>query len=403
MNRILLRMSRIIGLSFLCASMLLFTGCWDQMELNDLALITAAAIDKKGESVELTVQVFTPKPPEGGGMSGGSQGGGSSGGQTFVRSAVGVSIADAMSKLQEKLPRFIFWGQSDLFIIGSDLARKGIRSHIDFLVRHPQVRENILVFISDKKAKRALELFPPLERSSSEVLRELTKSGIGMKVTLSDIVQTLRGDTGAVALPWIEELPPQSKQDDVKTIPYITGTAVFKKDKLVGHIDKHTTRGVLWLRNDIRFSTVTVSPKEAPGSISTRLLRVHSRLIPKIENGRWMITLKAETEHNVVQNGTNLDMMNPKFVKMIEKDLENDIRRRAQKAVKQVQYEHKADIFGFADAFHRKYPKEWNELKIPWEEKFPEVEVKYDIKALIRRPGKSTVPAGMRENEVRQK
>ena len=57
--------------------------------------------------------------------------------QTLVRSAKGITIADAMAKLQEKLPRHIFWGHSEVFIFNRELAMDGIADHIDFILLTP--------------------------------------------------------------------------------------------------------------------------------------------------------------------------------------------------------------------------------------------------------------------------
>jgi spore germination protein KC len=396
------KITRVFAVFSLFPSLLLLSGCWDRAEVNDLALITAAGIDKKSDNtIELSVQVFVPKSTSTQGMTSGGTGGGAME-QTMVRSADGITFADAMMKLQEKLPRTIFWGHDEIFVIGSELAREGIRPFLDFMIRHPQIRQSAYIFISKKKAKRQLELMPTLERSSSEVLREMARSGIGMEVSLKDVIQRLSGDAGAVGLPWIEELPAEPGQSGLKTSPYISGTAVFKKDKMVGHINDELTRGVLWLRDEIKQAMITVKPEEAEGFISMKLLRGNTRLIPKIENGKWKITLMVETEDDIVQNGTNLRLMNPKFTRMLEKEVETDIQNRVQEALDQVQINMKADILGFADAFHRKYPGKWRKEKERWDEIFPEVEVNFDIKAKVRRPGMSNNPAGLQPNEVRR-
>ena len=44
---------------------------------------------------------------------------------TYTASQTGKNIADALSKLQGKLPREIFWGQCKVFIFGEELAKKG--------------------------------------------------------------------------------------------------------------------------------------------------------------------------------------------------------------------------------------------------------------------------------------
>jgi spore germination protein KC len=403
------KMARILFIISFCVSTLLLSGCWDRTEINDLAVITAAGIDTKTDkTIQLSVQVFIPRAAGGGQQGGGGGGGGggsggSSGGQTFVRSAEGVTVADAMSRLQEKLPRLIFWGHNEVFIFGRKMAEEGIHGSVDFMIRHPQVREGAYVFVSAKSAKEMLELLPPLERSSSEVLRELAKSQIELKVTLKDLSQRMTGDSGAVALPWIEQLPPEQGKPAKETVPYITGTAVLKKDKLVGHINDKVTRGVLWFRNEIKSAVVTASPKKTEGTVSLKQLRAHTQLIPKIENGTWKIILKGRTEEDIIQNDTNLDFMNPKFVKKLEGDIEENVKIRAQGALDQMQKKMKADIFGFANAFHREYPKEWSKVKDRWDEIFPKVEVTFEIEAHVRRPGMATVPAGLPDKEVKHK
>ncbi|BBH19124.1 germination protein [Paenibacillus baekrokdamisoli] len=396
---------KVLHLVSLSITLMLLTGCWDREEVNDLALVMAAGFDKKNDkTIELSIQVFIPRAAGGGGgMAGGGSGGGGGGaGQTLVRSAEGTTIADAMSKLQEKLPRRIFWGHCEVFVIGEKIAKKGIREHIDFIMRDPEPRERADVFVSKGKAKAVMELLPPLERSSAEVLRELAKTRIGMKTTVNDLAQMLTGDAGTAALPWLEILPPEPDKEK-QTIPYITGTAVFKKDKMVGRMDDKVTRGLLWLRNEIKIATVTIKPKEADGHISMRLLRSKTELIPEIKDKKWIMTVRIETEDDVVQNTTNLNLTNPKFVKKIENDLNENIERRVKMALAQGQHKFNADIFGVADAFHRKYPKQWNEAKEHWDEIFPEIEVNIEAKARILRPGMSSEGAVRPEKEVKKK
>lgn len=375
------------------------------MEVNDLALIMATAIDKKDDkTIELSVQVFIPRASGGGAnMTGGSSGGSGAAQQTLVISEEGTTIADAMTRLQEKLARRIFWGHAEVFIIGEKLAKEGIRDHVDFIMRDPEPRERADIFVSNGTAKAVLELLPLLERSSSEVLREMAKTRIGMKTTIKDLAEMLAGDTGAAALPWVEILPPKPNKKANQTIPYIFGTAVFKKDKMVGKIDDRVTRGLLWVRNEIKLAIVTVSPKEAAGQVSSRLLHSHTKLIPEIKDNKWSMTVKIETEDDVLQNTTNLSLSNPKYVNLIEKYLQEDIERRAKLAIAKGQKEFHTDIFGFADAFHQKFPKQWKTAKDRWDEIFPEIEVNVDAKAKIVRSGMTSEEAVRPKKEVRKK
>ncbi len=390
-----------------CLVVLLQSGCWDRVEVNDLTLIMAAGLDKKDDKISLSVEVFVPKPSGGGGggNESGESGKGTSGAtaQTLVRSAEGVTLADAMAKLQEEFPRRIFWGHCEIFIFGEQLAREGFRDHIDFMMRESGPRERADVFVSKGEAKNVLQLLPPIERSSAEVLREMAKLQTGMKVTVKDFAEMLNSNAGAAALPWVEILPPERNQSPIQSVGYINGTAIIKGDKMVGKLSDKLTRGLLWLRNEVESSIVTIEPKESKGHVSMKLLRSDTYLIPKIEGDKWSVTVKIKTEDDVIQNTTQLDLSNPKMTKMLEKELAGDIEQRIKAALVRPQKQLNADIFNFADAFRRKYPKEWHEVKDRWDEIFPKVEVNIEASAKILRTGMATVGNNRQKNEVNKK
>jgi spore germination protein KC len=387
---------------FIILNIQLLSGCWDRKEVNDLGLVTAAGIDKKTDkTLELSVLVYIPKSA-GRQQSMNGSGGGSSA-QTLVRSAEGVTIADAMSKLQEKLPRHIFWGHSEVFIFNEKLAKNGLAKHVDFIMRHPQLRERSQIFISKQKAKEVLRLIPPMERDLAIVLRELESLKTGIEVTVKDYAEMLINESGDTAVPWIKMLPPEKGKEKIETIAYISGTAIFKKDKMIGKIDDSVTRGVLWLRNEVRLAIVTIKLKENNEYVSLSLQKATTKLIPKVENGKWKMLLKADAEADIVQNTTKLDMTNPVVVNHLQQQLKKEVENRVKLALVQVQKNMKADVFGFGDAFYRKYPNLWKREKSRWNEAFPNVEVTIVSDIKIRRQGMNSVLSAIIPEKVKEK
>ncbi|MGW8428070.1 Ger(x)C family spore germination protein [Peribacillus simplex] len=395
-------MKNVLLLLFICGTTPFLSGCWDRIEITDLAIVTAAAIDKKGNNqIELSVQVFIPSSiSSGGGQGGSSQGG--SGVTTMVRFAKGSNISDALSKLQSKLPRKIFWGHCKVFVFGEKLAKEGIQEHLDFLLRHPQPREKANVYVSKGEGKPILESLPPLENYSGEVLRELSDLHIGMLVTLQDLDEMLTGKPQAAALPFVKILPPGKGQTKLQGIPYIVGTAVFKKDKMTGTLTEKETRGLLWLRDEIESYTVTFQPKGVKGEISLNPVTAQVKIIPQIINGKWKFLVKVKTEGAVIQNETNLDLSSPKSINAAERAYQKDIENRIKMAFLHTQ-DKKADILGLGKDFYRKYPKQFNEVENHWDDIFAEMEVEIDVAAHIRRQGYINKPTGLSENEVKDK
>ncbi|MGW9528351.1 Ger(x)C family spore germination protein [Paenibacillus terrae] len=384
--------------------LLLLGGCWDRTELNDLALISALAFDEaENNQVRATVQLIIPQNQTGGGAMGGGPSGGGAAKRTAIRSETGLNITDALSKLQRKIPREMFWGQCRIFIFSESVARAGIRKHLDFLIRFPESRERAYMFVSKGEAAKALELFPPIENSSAQVLRKLADLRIGMRVTMHQLSLMLTGDSRTAVLPMIYILPKNKSAEPFQTIPYLLGSAVFKKDKMVGEISERVTRGVMWLRNEIGEYTVVFESEGSEGLLSLKPVKANIKLIPKIEGETWAMTVRVKTEGDIIQNGTMMDPMNPKLLTLMSKGFEDDVSERINSALHETQQRHKVDIFDFAQAFHRKYPKQWEKMKDRWDEQFPKVEVKTEIEAKILRPGLISSPEGVPKEEVKKK
>lgn len=395
-------MKSVLLLLVICGTTPFLSGCWDRIEITDLAIVTAAAIDKNdNDQIELSVQVFIPSSiTSGGGQGGSSQGG--SGATTMVRYEKGANISDALSKLQSKLPRKVFWGHCKVFVFGEKLAKEGIQEQLDFLLRHPQPREKANVYVSKGDAKPILDSLPPLENYSGEVLRELSDLHIGMLVTLQDLDEMLTGRPRAAAIPIVKILPPGKGQTKLQGIPYIVGTAVFKKDKMTGTMTEKETRGLLWLRDEVESYTVTFQPKGVKGKISLSPVSAKVKIIPQIINEKWKLLVKINTDGAVIQNGTNLNLSNPKSLKAAERAYQTDIEKRIEMAFLHIQHK-KADILGLGKDFYRKYPKQFNKVDNHWDEIFAKMEVEVDVAAHIRRQGYINKPAGLSEKEVKDK
>ncbi|MDQ0339859.1 spore germination protein KC [Caldalkalibacillus uzonensis] len=399
MNPVVRRNMIGLGLTVLIFSQVfLLAGCWDRIEVDDLAIIQGVGIDKKDDQIELAVELSIP---EGAAQGAGQDGGGGGAPPFYVEAATGKTVADALSKLQMKVPRQLFWGQTGLIVIGQSLAEDGIQGSLDFFGRYPDSRFRIKVFVTEEDPKKILGALPHLGDTSTEALKELAKMEVGLNVTLLEALDMLESDSIHLALPMVKTVPSQEGKGEMQTLS-LEGSAVFRDDRMVGRIDEKVTRGLLWLRDEINMATITVAPEKGTGYITAELLESSTELRPKIEHGQWIITVKIETEDDVIQNASNLDLRNPEFVRNLERQLEKDIKDRVALALDVVQKGLKVDVFGFGTAFHHKYPKQWQEAKERWDEMFPEVKVYIEAKATVARPGLSAPPQGLPDKGVKE-
>lgn len=361
------------------------SGCWDQTEVNDLAIITAAGLDlTEDHQLELSIKMTVTSPSGAQQTEGMSDSSGGGGGQSIVRSVKGKNMADAASKLQQVMTRKVFWGQDEVFIFGERLAKEGLSEPMNFLLRHPGPRERANLFVSKGSAKAVLELDPPVERSVADALRSMAKARTGLNITMKELAQMMTGKANAAVIPLVEIKHTQKPQD---SFPFIHGTAILKNGKMIDRMNAAATRGILWLRNEINRATVTVSPKNSEGTVSVQLLRGQTKLVPHIHGDDWAITAQIDAQDDIIENTTDLDLTNPQHIEVLKSELQADINRRVRTALAQAQKKMKADIFQFADAFYRQYPKEWNRNKGRWDEIYPKVEVRLQTNVKIGKSG----------------
>ncbi|GGG71590.1 Ger(x)C family spore germination protein [Paenibacillus radicis (ex Gao et al. 2016)] len=361
--------------------LLLTTGCWDRVEVNDLAIVTGAGFDLTDDNkIKLTIQIFDPGSSSESSTMGGSPSNERK--QPLLESAVGLNTADAASKLQELLSRKFFWGQADIFVFGEKLAKHGIQDPMDFLTRHPHPRERANMYISKGNADSILQWEPHIERNSSEVLREMSALQSGLDIKLLDVIVQLGSDVHTTVIPWVS-----MKTSDNKPTPYLGGYASFQDLKLNHWYNQQKTRGLLWLRNEIMTATLTAKPgDDDPGVVSLQLLDTRCRLTPSIQGNKWRMKVTVTTKGDLVQSTSSMDVTKLENIEKLEDLFEGVITKRISSAVQTAQKSN-TDVLLFAREYHRHYPKQYDTAKLNWKTIFPAIEVEYETEMTILRTG----------------
>ena len=368
--------------------LLLLSGCsWGSHELSHMALVMGAGLDRTDDGrIELTLQVFVPRAAST--MDQGS-GPGSSGTESMVlvKSATGENVAEAALNLQRLFSRQIFWGQCDTYIIGEKLAKDGtLNEQIDFINRHPQPRSRANLFISHGEAAKILSITPSLERYMGDVLEKISDLNFKNTITVKDFQQMSQGESKGSYLPFLQISKKQHSKKASETIAEISGLAIFEKGKMTGLIKGKEMKCFLWTRNQIVLGTITA---ETPGgrTISLHPLRQSAKVVPKVKNGKWRVTVHVHVEGMLTQNDSYLNVMEPASSKRAEGFLEKEIKKDIEQSVHAVKDEIGTDAFGFGDAFHRTYPKEWKKVKDQWDSFLPYVDSNVTVQLKIKDPG----------------
>lgn len=374
----------------------LLAGCWNRIEINDIGIVTAIGLDlMPDKQLRLSIQVGIPAKL---GSSSMGTGGGDQKSSTFVISASGETISDAYRNLQKKISRHIFFAHSRDLIIGEKLAKEGISHIIDFFARYHEPRLHSYLICTKGEAADLLNSRALLEKVPSEETRELTKQGIGLKITIKEFWDMILDEGIEPVSPQFELVPRQVKikaEQSVASAPQqqtqiISGSAVFKKDKLVGWLDDIETRGLLYLRNEISIGVITINiPKEkGGGKVSMEIITVKSDIVPKLTGSHLSIDVNIRVDANLLENASEIKVSQNDMINYLQMKLNKELKDRVQLALDKAQKKYQSDILGIGRAVYRSFPKQWNQqFKQNWDETFPELEVSIHPDVSIKRLG----------------
>ncbi|MFZ5646681.1 MAG: Ger(x)C family spore germination protein [Bacillota bacterium] len=367
-------------------------GCWSRKEITEVAVVLGTGVDWTAEGrIRLTVQIAMP-----GAFAGGAEAGGAGKeAPSWVVSAEGKTVEEAERYLAMKVPRDIYWGHSVILVIGEEMAKKGTRMVTNFFQRDREPREIMWFMVAKGEAKDVLETYSDLAKTSAQAAGFLTRMKTGYSVQLREYAEMLASkgvqpvatrvevkEAGVTPVPGREKKSPAHKQVE------LSGVGVFKEDRLVGWLDDYETRGLLWLKGEAVKGVITVpSPGEPDKEVSIRIRRGSTKVTPEYDGENLRFDVMVKVEGDMVEQQSREDLAKPEKIKALEKGMAGDIIKRANVALEKAQNEYGADIFGFGDAFHRKYKKDWKELKDRWDDEFTRAEVNISVEAHVREIG----------------
>ncbi|KAF1086724.1 Spore germination protein B3 precursor [Sporotomaculum syntrophicum] len=378
----------------------LMGGCWSRSEIVEEAIVLGTGVDwTEDGQIRLTVQIASP----GAFIAGGEAGVGGTQAPAWVVWAEGKTIQDAERYLAMKVPREIYWGHSVILVIGEEMARQGTSLVTNFFTRFRQPREIMWFMVARGEAKKVLEAQPWLSHTSAQAVGFLTRMETGFSVHLWEYGAMLSNKgvqpvVTAVAVKEVAEArgPGAEGKAPAQQGVELSGVGVFKEDRLIGWLDPNETRGLLWLKGKAQKGAITVpSPGEPEREVSIEIRRSSTKIEPEYDGENLCFNVKIYVEGDMVEQQSRVNLATPEHSNALESAMSEEIKNRCIITLEKAQWEYGVDIFGFGEAFHRKYKKDWLKLQNNWDEEFSRAGVNITVEAHVREIGLLTAPASV--------
>ncbi|MBS3989176.1 MAG: Ger(x)C family spore germination protein [Dethiobacter sp.] len=404
-------------LTCLLAFSLIFAGgCWDQAEIESLAIVRAVAIDYLPGRRAPYLVTLAVKRPAAIGQEGGGGGGG--GGQVTLYSGVGASIELAIRQAALHIPRRIFLTHNDLIIVGRELAEHGLFPVLDFVVRNPDMRLSASLLVAKGTGQEILHTAERLEGSVTDEIHGLLDQAEDTSETQPEpIFRFLRKMTtpgeeaytvSITTAPLPEDKPSKAngaggsgegnggnggggaKQEKMLAMD---GMAVFRGDRLAGILNHSEARGKLWLAGmTTRGIMAAHDPVHPEKTVTLSLTRSQTKITPSVQGGRISFRVEVEAEGNLISQSSQADLSTPEMIEKLNSAKAGAIKVEMEKALQKMR-QLETDVVGFGVLLNRREPKAFREVADRWPETFVQLPVEIHVKAYIRRTGMQSKPA----------
>ena len=371
----------------------LLSGCYDQKELNKIAILTATEINKIDDEYVINAQVVNPQAPD----------------KTtnieapfFIYTGKGKSIQEAYRQIKLSSSRYLYPEHLRIVIINESIAKEDISQILDFYLRDPSIRTEFNVLIG--KSNDIISTITPLNQiSASSIIDTLEINnnylGISNNTTLNEMAISYLNPNTEIILPSIK-LNNQSKEKDteentkstkINSIYELSGLAIFKDNKLQGYLTNKESITYNMIKNNIENSILTYEC-EKNKYLTLEIITSKSKITAK--NKKINIDLSIQATINESSCSTKLN--NKKNIEIIEHNLENYLNNNIKNDINYIRNKYNTDIFGFLDTIYKQDYNTYIKIKNNWyNNEFKNIPI--NIKTKIRIVGIGNIMEGINE------
>ncbi|MBD8068043.1 Ger(x)C family spore germination protein [Bacillus sp. PS06] len=384
----------------MCCTLLVLTGCWDSIELNEVSIVTGMAIEKgENKKYKLSVEVINAAEF--------AHGGGTGDTPVVVFALEGDSISELSDKMNKGYIRKLIYSHTRLIVIDEQVAKKGMVDFFDFLERSGEVRNDFNIMIAKGvKASDIIKTTYPGRKSPSMKIHYqaetfLREWGGDPHLRFTDFIEAFvsKGRQPVAAAITIEGNPKKgnsvdnNKNLDLEATVVFDGMAIFKYDTLLGFLSLEDTRNYLWI-NELEKTTITapcsVEQEQENKYIDVKINHSTAKRRVTYQDGIPNLSVEVIVEANLqgTQCPNKLSEMESYLIH--EKSIEKFIKEQITGTIEKVQDKYQVDIFGFGEDLRRSDYKKWKEVEGDWDEEFSTANVEVKAKAFLRRSGVRT-------------
>ena len=362
----------------LTACCLVLTGCMENVQLKDRAIVQEVGVDYLQGEYRITLQVFSPEGSSGNGSFDATQT------NNLVVEARGTTITQAFQRAADQLGKSPFLGINQLVVVGMDTARQGMDHVIDYFNSYDGSRANAYVAVAKGKASEIVAaqiemgILPASAIVSMAEGRE--QMGTASFSTIFSIISASRTPGKDVSVPIldVEEGPTG------EITPQMVGSGILVDNRLVGVLAPEEAEAIQWADGKIRQTSLSVETEEL-GKVAITVHDSSSRITARMEGDRPSFQIRIDADCALYEVNGQRGSLNREDLPLLEQAAEEALRRQVEDALAATAGEKGADLLGLGRRLYKWHPDQWEVLEKNWQETLKTVPITVETRLVIDR------------------
>lgn len=372
--------------AFLIFPLIILSGCWDKIEIEQRAIVGALMFDKaeieednnknlvRESGIDVSFGLINPSKIQG------SE-------EAFINEKVkGINFPDAAERLSSRISRRPFFGHTRLLVFTEKFMRdeKLLKEALDDIERRAVINQQMKVVVIKGDPNKIMDVKPKLENLNAAYISGIVEnSSISSEVvslTLAELFKEIRDGKGSVAIPTVK-ISSANNGDFV-----IDELTLIKDYKFLKYLDTKYVGSYKIITNKL--------------DKGRELTKIDDIIIPyyiySIDRRIWMdgeknlkYKIRYEIEGDITQYEFNKELFNAELIKNIEKKIGSDIEKELKETTEYFQKEIGHDYLGFDSYTHKYHNKIYKKYKDNWDDAFKGADISYEVKVNVRRIGTS--------------
>jgi len=381
-------------LLFIGACVCCLTGCWDKVEINQLAIGELVGADMDPETGKQIVYYQTVNPE-----AVASQRGSGIKSPVYTYKVQAASISEIAAKTADILPRQLFPDHYQAGIVTERYARQGLNPLLNYYERQYNRRSNLYLFITDSSLSDVMMTYLPLERLPGRSLRSIIEiqskstGRVSKKSRIKDLVENMESSVltvmpmlslnGSIPLPTTERYE-QINANQGNLI--LSGGAVFKQDQMIGKLKLKQMAYYVLLKGESEVFSESMKIDDRNVDVQAIKPKVRKRLDLVSGAPVWKVDIST---HLILTNNEQKKELNLDNLNVIKEEFNRQVYQKVS-AFYQEALTKQWDLFGLEDTIKYKRGKAW--VPVQTKNAWTETKLQLSVKSKISDIGEIITP-----------